>query len=302
MSYIYLALSGILFGGVVFGAKILSNMGASLFEIMLYSNLIPAVLIFYFARKDLSKIFTMPLSVTLLFMSALFLINIGQYTPLFFDVPVTLVVLLLYLQPVWTILIRRFYFHHHVRTRAWFVVAAMVIGLVFLVKPWANFSFSIGGIALALLGGLGLSVWVYLTQYMSREKISPWGTYWSCCIYSLLPIVILYLSMFDSGLDAKFLAFSDELSPKLWAVFLVYSLLIITLPNLLIFYNNQDVSPVVIGAILLLEPITGIILDVIFEGMILSWNIFVGGAIILLSNFALLYHHPVEAQTEVNRQ
>ena len=36
MVYLYLALSGILDGGVIFGAKVLSNLGASLFELMIY--------------------------------------------------------------------------------------------------------------------------------------------------------------------------------------------------------------------------------------------------------------------------
>ena len=40
MSYLYLVMSGILFGGVVFGAKVLYLMGASLFEVLFYPNLI----------------------------------------------------------------------------------------------------------------------------------------------------------------------------------------------------------------------------------------------------------------------
>lgn len=36
MSYLYLVMSGILFGGVVLGAKVLYLMGASLFEVLFY--------------------------------------------------------------------------------------------------------------------------------------------------------------------------------------------------------------------------------------------------------------------------
>lgn len=45
MVYLYLALSGILDGGVIFGAKVLSNLGASLFELMIYPNLLSVCLL-----------------------------------------------------------------------------------------------------------------------------------------------------------------------------------------------------------------------------------------------------------------
>lgn len=60
MSYLYLVMSGILFGGVVFGAKVLYLMGASLFEVLFYPNLISVLLVWGFARRDFVKIFKMP--------------------------------------------------------------------------------------------------------------------------------------------------------------------------------------------------------------------------------------------------
>ena len=44
MNYVMLALAGILSGGIVFGAKILFMSGATLFEVMLFPNLIGAAL------------------------------------------------------------------------------------------------------------------------------------------------------------------------------------------------------------------------------------------------------------------
>ena len=107
MVYLYLALSGILDGGVIFGAKVLSNLGASLFELMIYPNLLSVLFIAYFARCDLHKLWRIPLKMKFLFAAALFFITLGQYTPIFLKIPVTLVVLLIYLQPVW---------HHFDRT------------------------------------------------------------------------------------------------------------------------------------------------------------------------------------------
>ena len=71
MVYLYLALSGILDGGVIFGAKVLSNLGASLFELMIYPNLLSVLFIAYFARCDLHKLWRIPLKMKFLFAAAL---------------------------------------------------------------------------------------------------------------------------------------------------------------------------------------------------------------------------------------
>lgn len=135
MVYLYLALSGILDGGVIFGAKVLSNLGASLFELMIYPNLLSVLFIAYFARCDLHKLWRIPLKMKFLFAAALFFITLGQYTPIFLKIPVTLVVLLIYLQPVWTILIERFYFCRRQTLLNWFLVGCMIVGLWFLINP-----------------------------------------------------------------------------------------------------------------------------------------------------------------------
>lgn len=290
MNYLYLVISGILFGGVVFGGKVLSNMGASLFEIMLYPNIIPAVLVFYFARKDLSKIFLLPLRFTILLMAAMFFITVGQYAPLFFNIPVTFVVLLLYLQPVWTVLIDKFYYRHSTNWREWLLVISMMIGLVILIDPFNGIKFSTGGILLALLGGLGISVWVFATKYMTQQEISPWGTFWACCVYSIIPVVLLYVGLIEYDYHGSSLVvFSDAFSAKLWWAFIFYSLVIVTLPNILVYYHNKTVPAPQIGMILLLEPLTGIILDVVFLNMQLTWNIVIGGLIILLANLIMIF-------------
>lgn len=193
MSYLYLVMSGILFGGVVFGAKVLYLMGASLFEVLFYPNLISVLLVWGFARRDFVKIFKMPWRITAVYVLSVTAIAFGQAAPLFLDVPVTLVVLLIYLQPVWTILIVRFWFKRRQNAKSWFLVGSMVVGLLLLINPFGGLSFSLPGITLALLAGVGLSVWLVVTKYYTRQGISPAGTLWAESLYSLLPVVFFIL-------------------------------------------------------------------------------------------------------------
>ena len=138
MAYLGLVLSGILYGGVVFFAKILSELGADLWEIILYTSFLVVVLTAFMARHDIRLVFGQSLKFKLLLVASMLLVNIGQYAPLYMGVSVTLVVLLLYLQPVWTALIERFYFRRPVSLQSWGLLFCLLIGLLFLINPVAE--------------------------------------------------------------------------------------------------------------------------------------------------------------------
>lgn len=288
MNYIYLVLSGILFGGVVFGGKVLMNMGASLFEVMLFPELIALLLTIYPARKEMKKIFNLPWSAALLMMLSMLLTNLGEFAPMLMKVPVSLIVLILYLQPLWTILIDHFYFHQKQTKLDWILVFVMLAGMLILINPFHDAFFSPLGIFLALLGGIGLSLWVFITKYFSQKGISAYGTFFSVSFYSVIPIFVMYIVSFLLGQNPTLRTLTLDMPPLLWESFIFYSLVVFMLPNILLYKGNKDISAVTIGMILLLEPVTGVILDVIFLNNPLSWNILVGGGIILGSNILLL--------------
>ena len=288
MPYFYLVIAGILFGGVVFGAKILSLMGASLFEVMFYPNMLAALAVTWSARKDFKKVLGMPWKVTFLFLLGVSAITLGEYAPLFLQIPVTLVVLLIYLQPVWTILIERIFFKHRQSLADWLLVISMIFGLVLLINPFEDSRFSMAGMLLALFGGIGLSVWIIITKYYSRQGVSPAGTFWAASIYSALPVLLFYFLVQSSATDIPALQMRFIMPDKLWLAFILYTLVICVLPNLLVFANNKNVSASVIGMILLLEPVTGILLDVMFLHVHLTWNIILGGLIIITANVIMI--------------
>ena len=288
MAYFYLALCGILSGGIVFGAKVLSQAGASLFEIMIYPNLLSWLVMSFAMRGKFSALRAVPLPAKILFSLSLFMVAVGQYAPLFLNVPVALVVLLMYLQPIWTILIERFYFRRQQSRLTWFLVFFMVIGLILLINPDAGHNLSPWGVLLAVLAGMGISLWLVVSQYFSRCNVSPIATFWAASLYALIPLFLLYAALSETAEFAKLRLFSFDLPPALWLGFLLYTLFCYILPNLLLFSNNRHISAVIIGMLLLLEPVTGVFLDWLFLGTQLTWNILLGGAVILISNAILV--------------
>lgn len=288
MAYFYLALSGILSGGIVFGAKVLAQSGATLFEIMIYPNLFSFAIISFWMRGRLSSLRAVPVSAKVLFSLSLFMVAVGQYAPLFLNIPVALVVLLMYLQPVWTILIERFYFHRQQSGQTWFFVLLMIIGLLLLINPESGTNLSPWGVLLAVSAGMGISLWLVVSQYFSRHNVSPAATFWAASLYTLLPLFMLYFILSQWPEFQNLRIFSLDLPPALWLAFLAYTLLCYVAPNLFLFAHNRSVSAVIIGMLLLLEPVTGVFLDWLFLGTRLTWNILLGGGLIILTNAFLI--------------
>ena len=132
--------------------------------------------------------------------------------------------------------------------------------------------------------GMGLIV----AQYFSRQNVSPSGTFLAASVYTLIPVFALYWILRILPEFNGVRIFSLEMPPQLWLYFVIYTLASYVAPNLLLFANNRNVSPVIVGMLLLLEPVTGLFLDWMFLGKPLTWNILLGGAIILISNAVLI--------------
>lgn len=290
MNYLILALAGLLSGGIVFGAKILAINGAAPFELMLFPVLIGSVVFWPFARRQFARFIRFPLSITLIYAFSVTMVLIGECVPLYMNVSVTLVLLLVYMQPVWTILIEHFYFHRVIPRSSWILVGVMFLGLMLLINPLHGISVSVRGLVLPLLAGIGNSLWIFVTQYFSKKDISPAANYWCTCFYAVVPLAVMYLVAADwyprefSGFDKL----SLDLSPHLWLLFIVYALLIYTPSNVLVFVANKEIPAGIIGMILLLEPVVGIVLDIVFLHNPITWNLLAGGVVILAANILLI--------------
>lgn len=291
MGYLYLVLSGILFGGVVFFGKVLYNMGASTMEVMLYSNLLSGLVVAVWAWKYRRELARVPLKAKMMLTFSVFLVDAAQYIPLFLDVSVTLVVLLMYLQPIWTILIERFYYKVKIAAREWLMVFLMIFGLVVLIDPFHHLDYSRLGVSIAVAGGIGLSLWLFVTRYFSAGGVRPAVTYMAVCFYGMIPLAFLYIALLPVVQNPQFMALRFDFGAELWAAFVFYAAVILALPNLLLYANSKAVAPEVEGMILLLEPVTGITLDVLFLNTALTWNIILGGAIILGANMFIILNN-----------
>ena len=290
MNYLILILAGLLSGGIVFGAKILAVKGATPFELMLFPVLIGSLVFLPAVTNEWRKFVRFPPMVTIIYVFAVVTVLVGECLPLYMNVSVTLVLLLVYMQPVWTILIERFYFHRVIPLSSWVLVGVMVFGLLLLINPLHGLNISRRGMLLPLLAGLGNSLWIFVTQYFSKKGINPLANYWCTCFYAAVPLLIVYWLGRDWYPEefAGFETLSFDLPAQLWLLFGIYSLLVYAPANILVFAGNREIPAGIIGMILLLEPVVGIALDIAFLHNPLTWNLLAGGVIILAANILLI--------------
>lgn len=287
-SYIYITISAIIYGFLVFGAGMMGRHGYSLIEILIIPNTIVFVVLFYFVRQNLKSFFAPPLWVNILYPIICIMCQVGQCAPLFFGVSVSLTVFILYTQPIWTILISTIFLKTKFTKNEAITAIAVIIGLVLLLAPWRDLSYSVIGVIIALIGSLGLSSWVIMGAYYSKNNIKPITTSFYTNVYLSIPFILAY------PLIAKFLpepeisAFSFNKSLLSIAIVFLYSVIIYIAAQMFFYEAAKKVNNIHLGLILLLEPVVGTILDVTFLGTSFTWNIALGGALILLANARLI--------------
>ncbi|MGH7885527.1 MAG: DMT family transporter [Thermodesulfobacteriota bacterium] len=283
-------LSGILYGTIAPGAQILINRGFAPLGISFFRSFFVTVLLLPVVLKN--KRF-LPAGKQLPFFIIYGLngavLEIMMFASLGLGVPVALVALLLYSQPVWTIFLGKIFLNENITKRK--IIAAIVgfCGIAVLVKSWEVSSVeSIFGIILAIGAGFLLSIWIILGKKSANLNQHYITTTFSWSLFGAVWLILFYIMgsiLFPSNETFKF---SFELIPESWFYLIVFASLSGLLPHLLFYRGVITVSGSVAGIILLIEPATATMLaDIIFSQSI-GFELIIGGTLILFSNYFVL--------------
>ncbi|MBI4257946.1 MAG: DMT family transporter [Thaumarchaeota archaeon] len=218
-----------------------------------------------------------------------FLLGVGQWAGLIFGVPVAVVAFLLYIQPVWTMLIARLWLSEEINRRKILALITAIIGVLVLVDVVAVSSMTdFTGLIFPLFAGVLLSLVYVLGRVGAVKGLHPvtltfglrgFQAVWALALYPVVAIVVK---------DASFSRLSFDLSLDVWLQLFAFSLFIGAGSGLLIFRGLKTVSASRAGIILLLEPIIGTILAAVFFMQAITLNIIVGGLLILLANYLVI--------------
>lgn len=286
--YFYLIIAGILSGLIVFGGQVFANKGFSAAEVSIIPFALSALILLPVIL--IKKIYSLS-NFWLLILYGIVGAGtiVGQYSSLYFGIPVAIVVLLLYSQPLWTTLICRFGLKEKVVLKEIIACILVLLGILILVNPFRTVvHFNLIGLILALIGGVSLSGWIIIGSILSKKGNQPINSQFFGVTFSVILLLVLFPLLNHLRLSPSLIAFSLHWSFSIWIWLILFSIFAVTLNQVIYLYGVKKVSAVDAGIIMLLEPITGAILAALFLGQPLTFNIILGGILILVANYLVI--------------
>lgn len=285
----FIILTGVLSGTIVFGGAVFAKMGLSLFQIAVFRAAFSLLLFFYLLHKRdlwLSK------KLLLIFVAFGFIESMSiltEFAPVVLGVPVSITVLLLYTAPLWTVILSKFIFKEKITTLKIIAIALVLLGVVFLVDPRTiESSGNMVGMLLALAGGVFLSLWSVFGKICGNEKIHPVKTQFYTVLFTLIFMAAFYPIAAGLVDDFSLTGFSLDLSAIVWIYLAIFALVSSLLPHLAYYHGIKEVPASTAGVVLLLEPLAGTVLAALFLAQAITFNIFLGGILILAANYLVI--------------
>jgi len=285
--YWLVVISGIFSGFVVFGAGILAELGFSFYQISVLPSLFTIVLLFPFVvfRKE-CKIRNEMVKLYVFYGLISAFLAFSQWLPIFLGTPISIIVLLLYTQPLWTVILSKFLMKEKLTKLKILSMIIVLLGVVFIVNPLNIQKIgSFTGVILSLLGGFLLSLWVILGRVAGKKEYNPITTKFSNILFYVIFMLIFYpiVSIFIK--DASIINLSLNFPIIFWLYFLIFEILAGLIPHISYYIGVKKVTASDAGIILLLEPVSAAILAAIFLGQTIASNVIIGGFLILIANY-----------------
>lgn len=286
--YFFIILTGILSGFIIFGGQVFANLGLSLFEIAVlpYALTLIFLLPFLFKKEYRFKRSLLPILV-LYGIIAAFLV-LAQFAGVVLGVPVAIVVLLLYTQPLWTILIGKLFLKEKLTKSTILALIIVLLGAFVLINPIQAGFYLKPGILVALAAGILISLWIVVGGILSKKGSHPISTKYAETLFMMIFLALAYPIARLFIKNSSLISFSLNWSLKVWIYIILFNLFTQVIGHLLFFYGLRKVPSTHAGIILLLEPVVAAILAAVFLGQAFTWNIIIGGILILIANYIVI--------------
>ncbi len=291
--YWLVILAAILYGTITAGGQFFVNLGLSLFEISLYPIFFMTLLflpIVFIRRQYIFKKNMLLFFVIYGLIGAL--AELAQFGGIVLGVPVGVVALLLYSQPIWTTIFGRLMLNEQINLRKIIAVMVALLGTALLLKSWNIESvFTKEGIISSLLGGIFLSLWIIWGRKSGISKqhyvttTIGWGVFSTIWLLLLWPIVGFFAN------ESNIIRLSVHFPIQYWLYLVFFAFIAGVIPSLCFFRGVQKIHASIAGIILLLEPASAIVLASILFTQPINLNIVSGGALILFSNYLVIREH-----------
>lgn len=290
LPYLAVASGATLFSGLIVASRAMSQRGFSLYEISLsgifFTSLVfGAVLVARPSLRPRRRDWRLFLAYGLVGA----VLQLSQFAGVVLGVPIALVGLLLYTQPIWTLLFGRVLLAEPVTRRKVGALGLATAGTMVLFQPAASgLAHSWIGLLASLVGGVMLSLWLILGRVSGLRGNAPITTAFaymaSSSLILLLAWILLRLTLGPVGWS--------RLSPEPflvhWRLVALYTLFANLVPAILVNWGIRRIDTTMAGMLLLVEPVVAAWAAYLVFGEAFGESVWLGGTLILAGNVVLL--------------
>lgn len=284
--YLFLITAGILAGFIVFIGPVFAKLGLSAYEISLLPLILLVVMClpFMFNKKYHPKNIFSGIWILYGFVTAMTVF--AQYGAVLLGLQVSITLLLMYTQPLWTFIITKFILREKISRKSIISCIIVLIGAFILLNPLNAGSIkSWSGVIVALTAGIFLSGWVTIGSYLSKTKNHPITSNFLGMSYTVLIMILAYPIASFFIKDKTLVSFSINFPLSTWIYLILFAFFIQIGVQMFYLYGTKKVPSIDAGVIMLLEPVIGTLLASIFLGQSIGLNVIFGGIIILIANY-----------------
>ncbi len=286
-----IAAGAALYGLITVGGKYFSNLGFSLYEISLLIGFVPVALAPFLVLKPNWRLDRSSWIFFIGFGLIGGLLQICQFAGVVLGVPVAVVALLLYSQPIWTTFLGRVMLGERITFRKLGAVALALLGILLLVYLDAT-SLHGGrgqaGLGAALAAGLLLSLWVIWGRRSGLKQQHFVTTTFGYGASSTLWLLLFGILAPGAWHDARLTRLDLSVYSAAWLEVGLYTLLAGILPACLVFAGMRAIEASTAGVLMLLEPVSAAAGAHLLFGEPLTSNVWLGGVCILSANAIIL--------------
>jgi len=289
-NYFLIVLAGVLWGMIVVSGQFFKNLNFSLFEMSIYMfSFLSIFWIMYFIldKKYAPKRKIIPFFIVYGLIGAL--LQLSQFGGIVLGIPVAIVAILIYTQPIWSLIFGKLAFKEKITKIKIISLIVALIGVVILTEPWkAEFITNILGIFSALMAGVFLSLFIIYGKKSRIKKQHYITTSFGYFFFSLLWLILfIIISLFFVQIP-KFNEVNLNNLTNYWYYILFLGLIAYLIPHALFYKGLKNIEASKAAIIVLLEPVSAAILAFFLFSQPLTSNIIIGGILVLISNYLIM--------------
>ena len=286
---IFLIIAGILYGTVISGGQILSNSGLSSYEISFSTMLIEGIVFFFLMILMKQKISPrdVPIYIAMGFVNAVS--QIVWTGAVVLGISVAMVTLLLYTQPIWTLLLSWVFFKEKITKINVLVLCMVFVGILFLVHPWnTKGTFHLLGLIFAFLSGPLFSVYLLLSKKVAMRKTHYSSSIFGHVFFTLIWLLLI-LPFYQPFIHNSQLSQFNHISiMSHLGIIIAVGAVTRVFPIMFLFKSLLKIKASTVGVVLLLEPVSGTILAFFLFRQAITIPIVLGGLLIISANYLVI--------------